>query len=613
MPATPVLEVKGLVKEYPGVVALGGVDLEVRAGEVHCLVGPNGAGKSTLIKCIAGAVTPTAGEIRIDGEVAATGDPSAALDRGVATIYQELDLVPDLSVAQNIFLGHEPSRWGLLDRARMRRETVGLLRRVNHEGIAPNTPVRALRPAGQQIVSIARSLSRNVRLLIMDEPSAILDDNEIDTLFDVVRRLTDEGVGVVYISHRLDEIARIGDRVTVLSEGVTVASGLPATTEADHLVTLMVGRELEQLFPERSQGGGEVLLDVRGLRHLPDVKQASFELRAGEVLGIAGLVGAGRSELLRSVYGVDGGDAGEVLVEGRPLPAHRPDLAIEAGLGLAPEDRKSQALLLEWNLTKNVTLADIRRFQRVLIRVGAERAAAEEQLRGLRTTPSSGDRMARELSGGNQQKVVLARWLLRRCRVLLLDEPTRGVDVETKAELFRIITGLARQGLGIVVVSSEIEELCGLCTRILVMREGELVAELDGASATELDVLRPGRLGRLPGARVHGSPELRGAHADVLRRRHRDRGRADGVLVATRRWLPGSGVAGRHHRQPADDGRLLRHRPAGLRPAGGSAGAGSSGRRLPGVAHGRWRRSLLTGEQAHTRQGRGLLRYPAAA
>ena len=252
----------------------------------------------------------------------------------------------------------------------------------------------------------------------------------------------------------------------------------------------MVGREFEQLFPERASGGGDVVLDVRGVRRLPDVKEASFELRAGEVLGIAGLVGAGRSELLRAIYGVDARDAGEVLVDGRPLPAHRPDLAIAAGLGLAPEDRKSQALLLEWSLTKNVTLSDLRRFQRPLLRVRAERAAAEEQLRHLRTKPADGTRMARDLSGGNQQKVVLARWLLRRCRVLLLDEPTRGVDVETKAELFRIITDLAGQGLGVVVVSSEIEELCGLCTRILVMREGELVAELDGATATELDVLR---------------------------------------------------------------------------------------------------------------------------
>ena len=486
----PVLEVRGLVKEYPGVRALAGVDLEVRAGEVHCIVGPNGAGKSTLIRCIAGVVDPTEGEIRLGGQAAVTGDPSAAIDRGVATIYQELDLVGDLSVSANIFLGHEPRRWGFLDRRRMRRETVALLERLGHARISSNAYVRDLRPAGQQIVSIARSLSHDVRLLIMDEPSAILDDNEIETLFDVVRRLTAEGVGVIYISHRLDEIRRIGDRVTVLSEGATVASSLPATTPAHDLVTRMVGRELGQLFPDRPAGGGDVLLQVRDLRRLPDVKEATFDLHAGEVLGVAGLVGAGRSELLRAVFGVDRRDAGEVIIDGRPLPPNRPDVAIGAGLGLAPEDRKSQALLLDWDLTKNVTLPDISRFQRGLIHVRAEKAAAEAQLRALDTRPSDGDRMARELSGGNQQKVVLGRWLLRQCRVLLLDEPTRGVDVATKAELFRLIADLAEQGLGVVVVSSELEELCGLCTRILVMREGELVAEVAGDEATELEILR---------------------------------------------------------------------------------------------------------------------------
>jgi ribose transport system ATP-binding protein len=489
--STPaLLEVRGLTKEYPGVRALAGVDLEVRAGEVHCIVGPNGAGKSTLIKCISGVVDPTEGEVHLDGEPLTAGNPSAAIGRGVATIYQELDLVADLRVVDNIFLGHELTRHGFLDRARMRRETTALLRRIGHESIAPATRVSDLRPAGQQIVSIARSLSHEVRLLIMDEPSAILDDSEIETLFDVVRRLTAEGVGVVYISHRLDEISRIGDRVTVMREGATVVAGLPASTPSDDLVTYMVGTAFEQLFPERATGGDRVLLEVRELQRLPDVKAASFELHAGEVLGIAGLVGAGRSELLRAISGVDRRDSGEVVIDGKALPPGRPDRAIAAGLGLAPEDRKSQALLLEWDLTKNVTLPDVARFQRGVIRVRAERAAAEAQLGALHTTPSAGDRRARELSGGNQQKVVLARWLLKQCKVLLLDEPTRGVDVGAKAELFRIVTDLAREGLGVIVVSSEIDELLGLCTRILVMREGELVAELDGSEATELEVLR---------------------------------------------------------------------------------------------------------------------------
>jgi ribose transport system ATP-binding protein len=488
--ATPVLEVRGLVKEYPGVRALQGVDLDVRAGEVHCVLGPNGAGKSTLIKCVAGVVQPTAGEILFAGQPLPAGDPAGSLKRGVATIYQELDLVEDLTVAESIFLAHEPRRGPLLDRDKMRRESAALLARLGHEAISPRTKIRALRPAAQQIVSIARALSGDVRLLIMDEPSAILDEAEIETLFGVVRRLTDAGVGVIYISHRLDEIRRIGDRVTVLADGRTTATGIPATTPTDELVALMVGRRVEQLYPERPAGGADVLLDVLDVRRLPAVRGVSLQVRAGEVVGVGGLVGSGRTELLRLIYGLDVPDAGEVHVDGRPLPAGRPGAAIAAGLGLAPEDRKSEGLVLDWSVTKNASLADLSRFSRGLLDVRGERSAARAQLRALGTVPDDPDRAVRLLSGGNQQKVVLARWLLRRCRVLLLDEPTRGVDVATKAELYKLIVDLAAGGLGVLVVSSELEELVGICTRILVMRDGELVAEMPGAQATEAELLR---------------------------------------------------------------------------------------------------------------------------
>ena len=485
------LEVRGLTKEYPGVQALKGVDFEVEAGEVHCLLGPNGAGKSTLIKCVSGAVAPTEGEVLFDGEPLPVGEPSAAIAAGVATIYQELDLVEDLTVSDSIFLGHEQRRGPLLDRDAMRRETSELLKRLGHENISPRARVRDLRPAAQQIVSIARALSQNVRMLIMDEPSSILDDGEVETLFGVVRRLTDEGVGVVYISHRLDEIPRIGTRVTVLSDGRTVATGLPADTPSGVLVEKMVGRKIEQLFPERPKGAGDVLLEVANVSRAPDVRDVSFEVRAGEVVGIGGLVGAGRTELLRLIYGLDAPDAGEVRVQGERLPAGRPSAAIAAGLGLAPEDRKSQGLLLDWSLSKNVTLADLGRFLRGgLINRRDEKAAASQQLRALGTVPDDADRLARELSGGNQQKVVLSRWLLHECRVLMLDEPTRGVDVGSRTEIYRLIAELAGRGLGVLVVSSEFEELLGLATRILVMREGAVVAELDGATATELELLR---------------------------------------------------------------------------------------------------------------------------
>jgi len=487
---TKVLEVRNVVKEFPGVKALQGVDLDVLEAEVHCLLGPNGAGKSTLIKCVSGALEPTSGEILFMGEPLPAGDPAGSLKRGVATIYQELDLVPELSVAESIFLAHEPRRGPLLNLDRMYRESEALLARLGHDAIPVRAKVGRLRPAAQQIVSIARALSGNVRLLIMDEPSAILDDAEVTTLFEVVRRLTAENVGVVYISHRLDEIRRIGDRVTVLADGRTTATGLPATTPTDQLVELMVGRKVDQLYPERPLGTDRVLLEVRDARRLPAVRGVSLQVHAGEVVGLGGLVGSGRTELLNLIYGLDQPDEGEVVVEGKPLRSHRPRQAIRQGLGLAPEDRKSQALVLDWSQTKNVTIADLSRFSRVLLKIREERERAREQLRALNTVPDDPDRIVRLLSGGNQQKVVLARWLLHECRVLLLDEPTRGVDIATKAEIYRIISDLAQSGLGVLVVSSELEELAHICTRVLVMREGELVAEVAGKDATERELLR---------------------------------------------------------------------------------------------------------------------------
>jgi ribose transport system ATP-binding protein len=372
----------------------------------------------------------------------------------------------------------------------MYRESEALLTRLGHESIPVRAKVGRLRPAAQQIVSIARALSGDVRLLIMDEPSAILDESEIETLFEVVRRLTTEGVGVVYISHRLDEIRRIGNRVTVLADGRTTATGIPATTPTDQLVELMVGRKVDQLYPDRPVGGERVLLEVREAKRLPAVRGVSLEVRAGEVLGLGGLVGSGRTELLRLIYGLDQLEEGEILFEGKRLRAGHPRSAIRRGLGLAPEDRKSQALILGWSQTKNVTISDLGRFSRLLLDVRRERDTARKQLRALNTVPDDPDRQVRLLSGGNQQKVVLARWLLHECRVLLLDEPTRGVDIATKAEIYRIISELAASGLGVLVVSSELEELAHICTRVLVMREGEVVAEVEGKDATERTLLR---------------------------------------------------------------------------------------------------------------------------
>jgi ribose transport system ATP-binding protein len=417
------------------------------------------------------------------------GDPAASLARGVATIYQELDLVEDLTVAESIFLAHEPRRGPLLDFDRMRKDSTALLTRLGHESISPRTKVRALRPAAQQIVSIARALSVDVRLLVMDEPSAILDEGEIETLFDVVRRLTADGVGVVYISHRLDEIRRIGNRVTVLADGRTTATGISSTTPTEELVELMVGHKVDQLYPERPVGGDEVLLDVRDVRRLPAVRGVSLQVHAGEVLGLGGLVGSGRTELLRLIYGLDLPEEGEVWLEGKRLPA-RPAAAISAGLGLAPEDRKSQALVLDWSLAKNVSLASLRRFTHPLLSIRQEREQTREQLRVLNTVPDDPDRIVRLLSGGNQQKVVLARWLLRGCRVLLLDEPTRGLDIRAKRDVHDVARELAASGKGVIVSSSEAEEIAALCHRAIVLSQGKGRGELSRQELTDANILR---------------------------------------------------------------------------------------------------------------------------
>jgi ribose transport system ATP-binding protein len=487
----PLLEVRGLVKDYPGARALDGVDLTVAAGQVHCVVGQNGAGKSTLIKCVAGLVTPTAGEILVDGRPLPPGDPAASLARGVATIYQELDLVDDLPVADNLFLGHELRRGPLLDRAAARRRATEILDRLGHHDIAPAQLVATLSPAAKQVVSIARALTREARLLVMDEPSAVLGGQEVETMFEVVRRLTAEGVGVIYISHRLEEVAAVGDTITVLRDGRTVAAELAGRTPRGELISAMVGRDLGEMFPQRRDGArGRPILQVEHLSRAPAVRDVSFEVHEGEILGIGGLVGAGRTELLRLVAGVDHPDAGTVAVDGIPLPPGRPDLATRTGIGLAPEERKSQGLWPGWDLVRNVSVADLRRFRRrLLLDRRAERSAASHELEALHTTPSDPDRLVAELSGGNQQKVVLARWLLRRCRVLLLDEPTRGIDVEAKLEIYRVVQTLAEAGIAVVLVSSELAELVALCDRILVLADGRPTALLDATEASEADVL----------------------------------------------------------------------------------------------------------------------------
>jgi ribose transport system ATP-binding protein len=496
-----ILRLTDVVKTFPGVRALDGVALEVRAGEVHCLLGQNGAGKSTLIKVLSGAHRPDAGHIEWLGEPAAFANPQAAMKAGIATIYQELDLVDHLSVAENVFLGHEPRRLGFVRRGYMARRTREILGGLGHGEIPPGRAVRALPNAGKQVVSMARALSRDAKLIIMDEPSAVLAHDEVSNLFRIIRELTANGIAVIYISHRLEEIREIGDRVTVLKDGRTTAANLPArTTPTRDLVSRMTGRTIEYVFPERIEPptGADELLRVEGLTRHGEFADVSLTVHSGEIVGIAGLVGSGRSELVETIFGARRPDAGTVSVAGRPLRPGSVGAAVRAGLGMAPEERKSQALLLGEPIYRNITLANFTRYATAgMTNAGQERAEADRIAASLDLRPRDVRRPVRTLSGGNQQKIVVGRWLLGGVKLLLLDEPTRGVDVGARAELYRVIRRLAASGVGVLLVSSEVPEVLGLADRVLVMREGRLIHEAPAAQLDEdtvLDLVMAGSL-----------------------------------------------------------------------------------------------------------------------
>ena len=491
--SVPLLEVRGATKSFGAIRALKGVDLSILPGEVHVILGQNGAGKSTLIKLLAGVYTPDEGEILWRGEPVTIQSPVAALDLGIATMYQELDVVDGLSIAENIYLGHEISAAGFTRTAQVNRLTRDLLVRLGHGDLSPTREVGSLSPANKQIVSMARALSRDTRLIIMDEPSAVLDSEEVKNLFRVVHELTAAGIAVVYISHRLEEIREIGDRISVIKDGRTTAVGLPvADTPTTELIRLMTGRDVENVFPPApplAQDAPELLrvenLAVRGI-----FQGVDFTVRAGEVVGLAGLVGSGRSEILEAVYGALKPSSGSVTVDGVKLKSGSVRDAVNHQMGLSPEERKSQGLLLEEPIYQNVTLSSFARFARAtFLNEGAERTAAREQIEALELRPADPDRAAGTLSGGNQQKILLARWLVHGTKVLLLDEPTRGVDVGARSEIYGLIRRLSAAGTAIVIVSSEIEEVLGLADRVLVIAEGRVLATVNADELTEHAVL----------------------------------------------------------------------------------------------------------------------------
>ena len=479
----PLLTLAGVSKNFGGVQALRGVDFDVRSGEVHALVGENGAGKSTMMKVIAGNHIPSAGTIEFEGAPVSFRSPHDALARGIALIHQETALAPDLTVAENVMICHLPGiiRWGELY-----RRAAQLIKSLGFD-INPAAPVSSLSAAHRQIVEIAKALSLNVKMLVLDEPTASLAPSDASRLLDIVRDLRKRGVAIVYISHRLHEVFEIADRITVLKDGEKVATVTPAEVDMDGLIRLMVGRPLAALFPKRvGVAIGDVVLKADGLSRKGVVHDVSLEVRAGEVVGLGGLIGAGRTELVRLIFGADRADAGTVSIDGRVVTPKSTGAGVAAGIGLVPEDRKGQGAVLTMPIRVNSTMArlsDVSAFG--FLRLAHERHAVAQLMKSLQIKARDMDADVSTLSGGNQQKVVLAKWFHAQGRVIILDEPTRGVDVGAKAEIYTLINTLAADGMAIVVVSSEHAELMGLCDRILVMGGGRLRGQLNPPDYSE--------------------------------------------------------------------------------------------------------------------------------
>lgn len=487
------LAIDGISKSFPAVKALDGVSLSMRAGEIHGIVGENSAGKSTLMKILAGVQRPDIGSIRLAGEPVEFRSVGDALNAGIAMIHQELNLVGDLTVAENIALGREPSRFGLVSRAAMRTAATDALRELG-SAVSPNARVSTLSVADMQLVEIAKALALNARILIMDEPTAVLSERETSALFALVRRLALRGVTILYISHLLPEVLDLCDRISVLRDGKLVTTVRPTEVDERKLASLMVGRDLTEVFPPRARPApAPPALRVESLSVLPVVRDVSFEVAPGEILGIAGLVGSGRTETAEAIVGLRAPTGGRILLASKPVRFRGPRAAIAAGVAYVSEDRKERGVHLPMSCVENVTIAHLKDFGRVFPKRAAERATAATWISRLAVKCPNPAGPIRALSGGNQQKLAVAKWLdalpKGRQGVLLLDEPTRGVDLGAKREMYRLIADLAAQGLACVVISSELPELLGLCHRIVVMRNGRIEGEVDAESATEETIM----------------------------------------------------------------------------------------------------------------------------
>ncbi|MBV8377719.1 MAG: sugar ABC transporter ATP-binding protein [Verrucomicrobia bacterium] len=493
--AEPLLRMTRIGKRFPGVQALDDAGLEVLPGEIHALLGENGAGKSTLIKILSGAQQPDSGTIEFGGQKVTMGTPHDAQRLGIVTIYQEFTLAPNMTIAENVFIGREPGPGVFVNWRKMAAETLAITARLGLP-LRPMSIVRELRVAEQQMVEIARALSMKSRLIVMDEPTSALSSNEVEKLFRIVRDLKSQGLSIVFVTHRLEEVMQICDRYTVLRDGRLIGSGQIADATIDGIIRQIVGRQVTALFAHRERtAAGDVVLRIEGLSRRGNAQDqnatvladVSLEVRRGEILGIAGLVGAGRTEMARAVFGADPFDSGRVLVEGREVPIHSPQDAIRYGIGLVPEDRKQQALFLALAVRTNLSMASHALITRwgVLIDEAAERAIVEEYRKKLNIRMSSPEQLIASLSGGNQQKVTLARWLALGPKVLIVDEPTRGIDIGAKVEVHHLLFELARSGIAVIAISSELPEVLAISDRILTMREGRVTGEIKSEDANE--------------------------------------------------------------------------------------------------------------------------------
>lgn len=489
--ADAILTLKDIQKRFPGVHALKGVQFEMLRGEVHALLGENGAGKSTMIKIISGVHKPDEGEMRLNGQPIHFNSPREAQQHGIATIYQELGLYPELTVAENIFMGHAPRRnFGIfkpIDWREMETRALNLLAELNIHDLDVRRKVGTLNVGNRQRVEIAKALSLDAQILIMDEPTAALTESDVERLFSIVRLLRERGVGIVYISHRLQEVFELADRVTVLRDGEYIGTQpVSQTTERD-LISMMVGRTIDNLYPKQDAQIGEVVLEVRNLNAPPTTRDVSFKVHAGEIVGLAGLVGSGRSETAQVIFGITPAQSGTILVNGQPVSIKHPKDAIQHGIAYVPEDRGSQGLVREMTLRENSSMAVLEKVSRAsFIDTAQEQHMAAEAIEALGIRAYSIEQTANKLSGGNQQKVVVGKWLASNPRLLIMDEPTRGIDVGAKSEIHRRMSQLAAErGLGILMISSELPEVLGMSDRVLVMREGRIVAEFPREQANQ--------------------------------------------------------------------------------------------------------------------------------